>query len=74
MLKEYLKTIYSRDIKNLKLEIESYGDEKNIWLKGQAMFPIPPEICCLHLIGNLNTYLGAVIGKTGYIRDRDLEF
>jgi uncharacterized damage-inducible protein DinB len=28
----------------------------------------------LHLIGNLNTYIGAVLGKTGYIRDRPLEF
>ncbi len=29
---------------------------------------------CLHLVGNLNTYIGAEIGKTGYIRHRDLEF
>ena len=29
---------------------------------------------CLHLIGNLNTYIGAQIGKTNYIRNRELEF
>jgi hypothetical protein len=29
---------------------------------------------CFHLIGNLNTYIGAEIGKTGYIRNRPLEF
>lgn len=29
---------------------------------------------CLHLIGNINTYIGAELGKTGYIRDRPLEF
>ena len=28
----------------------------------------------MHLIGNLNTYIGAELGKTGYIRDRDAEF
>jgi hypothetical protein len=28
----------------------------------------------LHLIGNLNTYIGREIGKTGYIRNRELEF
>ena len=28
----------------------------------------------LHLTGNLNYYIGAEIGKTGYVRDRDLEF
>jgi uncharacterized damage-inducible protein DinB len=25
-------------------------------------------------VGNLNTYIGAEIGKTGYIRNRELEF
>jgi uncharacterized damage-inducible protein DinB len=28
----------------------------------------------LHLIGNLNTYIGAEIGKSGYIRNRAAEF
>jgi hypothetical protein len=28
----------------------------------------------LHLTGNLNYYLGAQIGETGYVRDRDREF
>jgi len=28
----------------------------------------------LHLTGNLNYYIGAQIGHTGYIRHRDLEF
>jgi hypothetical protein len=29
---------------------------------------------CLHLIGNLNTYIGKEIGKTAYVRNRELEF
>src|SRR2546430_15701857 len=28
----------------------------------------------LHLIGNLNYYIGAQIAGTGYVRDRPLEF
>jgi hypothetical protein len=28
----------------------------------------------LHLTGNLNYYIGAEIGQTGYVRDRPLEF
>ena len=28
----------------------------------------------LHLTGNLNYYIGAEIGETGYVRDRDREF
>ena len=29
---------------------------------------------CLHVVGNLNTYIGAELGKTGYVRQRELEF
>ena len=29
---------------------------------------------CLHLVGNLHTYVCAVFGGTGYIQNRDLEF
>ena len=29
---------------------------------------------CLHLVGNLNTYIGRELGKTGYLRNRELEF
>jgi len=28
----------------------------------------------MHLIGNLNTYIGARLGETGYVRDRPFEF
>ena len=28
----------------------------------------------LHLLGNLEHFIGAVLGRTGYIRDRDAEF
>jgi uncharacterized damage-inducible protein DinB len=29
---------------------------------------------CLHIIGNLQHFIGAIIGETGYIRDREAEF
>ena len=29
---------------------------------------------CLHLNGNLQHFFGAVLGATGYVRDRDAEF
>ncbi len=29
---------------------------------------------CLHLVGNLNAHIGAELGKTGYMRNRELEF
>lgn len=73
MLKETLKTLYRRDIEKLKLEIESYQDENNLWLVEKNVSNSAGNLC-LHLIGNLNHFIGALIGKSGYIRNRDLEF
>ncbi len=73
MLIETLKSLFQRDLNRLRDEISLYKQEGNIWL-------IEPNIAnsagnlCLHLIGNLHTYIGAEIGKTGYIRDRATEF
>ena len=29
---------------------------------------------CLHIVGNLNAFVGAELGNTGYVRQRELEF
>ena len=73
MLTDTLKTILSRDLLKLKAEIELYKDEKNIWLIDKGIANSAGNLC-LHLIGNLNTYIGKEIGKTSYVRNRDLEF
>lgn len=70
---EVLRTLFTRDLKKLKLEIESYQHEKNLW-KIDKKIANPAGNLCLHLVGNLNTYLGATLGNTGYVRDRDAEF
>lgn len=73
MLKETLKILFRRDLEKLRREIESYKDEKNLWKIEKEVSNSAGNLC-LHLIGNLNTYIGAEIGKSGYIRHRDLEF
>lgn len=73
MLKETLKSIFRRDLEKLRVEIESYKDETNLWLVEKEISNSAGNLC-LHLIGNLNTYIGDGIGKTGYVRNRDLEF
>ena len=73
MLISIIKQLLIRDLKKLSVEIESYKDEKKIWYTEKAIANSAGNLC-LHLVGNLNTYLGAVIGETGYIRHRDLEF
>lgn len=73
MLIETLKSLFSRDLNKLKLEIESFQNESDIWIIDKNISNSAGNLC-LHLIGNLNTYIGAEIGKTGYIRNRELEF
>jgi uncharacterized damage-inducible protein DinB len=68
-----LKTLFNRDLNRLKVEIESYQNESKIWYTEKTISNSAGNLC-LHLIGNLNTYIGAQIGKTNYIRNRELEF
>ncbi|WP_281225251.1 DinB family protein [Flavobacterium aquiphilum] len=73
MMIETLKEIFNRDLKKLKFEIESYQNEDKIWYIEKEIANSAGNLC-LHLIGNLNTYIGAQIGNTNYIRNRELEF
>lgn len=73
MLSDTLTTIFTRDLNKLKSEIEAYRQEDKIWITDKGIANSAGNLC-LHLIGNLNTYIGAVLGYTGYIRHRDLEF
>jgi uncharacterized damage-inducible protein DinB len=73
MLIETLKTIFTRDLKRLRQEIELYSNENNLW-KVEKNIANSAGNLCLHLMGNLNTYIGREIGETGYIRNRELEF
>jgi len=73
MMIEVIRTLFNRDLNKLKSEIEAYQDESRLWLSSGTISNSAGNLC-LHLVGNLNTYLGAEVGKTGYIRDRPLEF
>ena len=68
-----LKSMFRRDLEKLRSEIELYKNEKSIWRVEQDIANSAGNLC-MHLIGNLNTYIGAEFGKTGYIRNRPLEF
>lgn len=73
MIIEILQNLFSRDLNKLKVEISSYKTESNIWSVDKNISNSAGNLC-LHLIGNLNTYVGAALGNTGYIRNRELEF
>jgi len=73
MLNQVLKTIFNRDLTKLRTEIASYKQEANLW-RVEKDIANPAGNLCLHLVGNLNTYIGAILGNSDYIRNRDLEF
>lgn len=68
-----LKSLFNRDLNRLKAEIEMYQDEAKIWYIETGIANSAGNLC-LHLIGNLNTYIGATLGTINYIRNRELEF
>lgn len=68
-----IKTILTRDLNKLSHELEQYSNETNIWKTEQQISNSAGNLC-LHILGNLNTYIGAALGNTGYVRDRPLEF
>jgi uncharacterized damage-inducible protein DinB len=73
MLNQVLKTIFNRDLTKLRSEIAAYKQEANVW-KVEKDIANSAGNLCLHLVGNLNTYIGAILGNSGYVRNRDLEF
>ncbi|MFN0140040.1 MAG: DinB family protein [Pyrinomonadaceae bacterium] len=73
MLKDILLELYDRDLTKLREEIELYSDEADLWKVGGDITN-PAGNLCLHLTGNLKHFFGAVLGGTGYVRDRDAEF
>src|SRR5437773_9655020 len=70
---DWIAGILARDLRALRREIESFGDEGDVWRT-------PPGITnsagtlALHLAGNLRHFVGGVLGGSGYRRDRDREF
>ena len=73
MRKGSLLEIFERDLNKLKNEISLYKDENSLWIVKKEISNSAGNLC-LHLIGNLNHFIGAILGKTGYERNRENEF
>jgi uncharacterized damage-inducible protein DinB len=73
MLSQTIRSLLLRDLQKLQHEISSYQQEANLWKTDKNITNSAGNLC-LHLVGNLNTYIGAVLGNSGYIRNREAEF
>ncbi len=65
--------ILRRELDRLSRLVEAYPDEADLWrVEGSAKNSA--GTLALHLAGNLEHFVGAVLGDTGYVRDREGEF
>ncbi len=70
---EALARIYRRDLSTLRRELDLYPDDASIWRSVPGL-PNSGGTLILHVAGSLRHFVGAVLGGSGYVRDRDAEF
>jgi uncharacterized damage-inducible protein DinB len=73
MLLSYAAAILDRDLRALRREVEAYPDERDLWTTVPGL-PNVGGTLALHLAGNIQHYIGAMLGRTGYVRNRPAEF
>jgi uncharacterized damage-inducible protein DinB len=73
MIQNILRQLFQRDLQKLQAEITLYSKEENIWQVKPGISNSAGNLC-LHLVGNLNAFIGAALGGTAYVRNREAEF
>lgn len=70
---EYVTRTVLRELANLERQVTLYPDEASLWKQVPGL-PNAGGTLALHLVGNLRHFIGAQLGGTGYVRDREAEF
>jgi hypothetical protein len=70
---ENLIKLFDRDLNKLQSEISLFRTETDLW-KISGDIKNPAGNLSLHLCGNLQHYIGKVLGGSDYVRNRDNEF
>lgn len=68
-----LVTFFENDLDKLTSEISLFKDEASVWEIKEGVTNSAGNLT-LHLLGNLNHFIGKTLGNTGYERHRDEEF
>jgi len=68
-----ITSLFEKDINKLIEEIGLFESEEDIWKIKEGVSNSAGNLS-LHLIGNLNHFIGATLGNSGYVRERDKEF
>jgi len=65
--------ILLRDLGALRRELDAYPDDDSVWVLPGSL-PNSAGTLVLHLCGNLRHFIGARLGGSAYVRDREREF
>lgn len=72
-MQEFYSWILKRDLDRLINEVNSFKEESTLW-KTPGDVTNSAGNLVLHIAGNLNHFIGSILGKNGYVRERDREF
>lgn len=73
MITPILIQLFDKGLTKLAEEINLYPDDASLWVVKEGIKNSGGNLC-LHLAGNLQHFLGAVLNDSGYVRNRDAEF
>lgn len=68
-----LRRLMARELATLRREVEAYPDDACLWAAVPGLSNAGGTLA-LHLCGNLRHFIGAGLGQSGYVRDRETEF
>lgn len=70
---QILVKLFERDLNALINELTQFNTEEDVWKTLPGVSNSAGNLT-LHLIGNLQHFIGATLGNTSYVRDREAEF
>lgn len=63
----------ARELEGFKRELALFPDDASVWKTVPGITNSAGNLA-LHLSGNLQYFIGTLLGRTGYVRNRELEF
>ena len=72
-IQQSMAAVLQRELQAFERELDLFPDDRSVW---QTVPGVPNSAgnLALHVAGNLQFFVGRVLGGTSYVRDRDREF
>lgn len=73
LIADTARSLLLRDLRALAREVDAYPNDDVLWRTAPGISNSGGTLV-LHLVGNLQHFVGAVLGQSGFVRDREAEF